>query len=464
MTKMQKIFIGFSLIMLLTTLFFGMVSSFAFLYPEFYNKFLPFYQLRPMHVSAALFWIISGAVACILSLSKETFSSRENSAGKAFVVVWIASIVTVFIFYSFRKFGGREYWEFPPFLCIPILAAWLLLMRSYFKEWQKRERKTPLYVWMWTTGIVFFLFTFLEQNLYQIPWFREGFLRELTVQWKSNGAMVGAWNQMIYGSSLLLMVKISGDQQIARSKKAFFFYFLGLTNLMFNWGHHIYNLPTASWIRHVSYGISMTEWLFFINIIHGFRTKLSEQRKFRHLLTYRFLTASEYWVFANLCLALMMSIPAINRYTHGTHITVAHAMGTTIGINTMILLATIGYILKIDKATSRQKEYIRKGTSIANLSLILFWLSLIVAGILKGYRTVALQINNFQEMMAPVMKVLHVFSFAGVFLLIGLGMVALQFLKILLQNEGPEQPPLLNWQSIKAEAKQKIEEKKTTSI
>jgi nitric oxide reductase subunit B len=372
--------------------------------------------------------------------------------------------VTVFIFYSFRKFGGREYWEFPPFLCIPILAAWLLLMRSYFKEWQKRERKTPLYVWMWTTGIVFFLFTFLEQNLYQIPWFREGFLRELTVQWKSNGAMVGAWNQMIYGSSLLLMVKISGDQQIARSKKAFFFYFLGLTNLMFNWGHHIYNLPTASWIRHVSYGISMTEWLFFINIIHGFRTKLSEQRKFRHLLTYRFLTASEYWVFANLCLALMMSIPAINRYTHGTHITVAHAMGTTIGINTMILLATIGYILKIDKATSKQKEYIRKGTSIANLSLILFWLSLIVAGVLKGYRTVALQMTNFQEMMVPVMKVLHVFSFAGVFLLIGLGMVALQFLKILLQYKESEPPPSVNWQSIKAETKQKLEERKTTSI
>jgi nitric oxide reductase subunit B len=159
-----------------------------------------------------------------------------------------------------------------------------------------------------------------------------------------------------------------------------------------------------------------------------------------------------------------MSIPAINRYTHGTHITVAHAMGTTIGINTMILLATIGYILKIDKATSKQKEYIRKGTSIANLSLILFWLSLIVAGVLKGYRTVALQMTNFQEMMVPVMKVLHVFSFAGVFLLIGLGMVALQFLKILLQYKESEPPPSVNWQSIKAETKQKLEERKTTSI
>src|SRR5690606_10544177 len=100
-------------------------------------------------------------------------------------------------------------------------------------------------------GILFFLITFLEQNLWHIPWFRQSFLREITVQWKSNGSMVGAWNQMIYGTALLLMVKMSNEPAIARSKKAFAFYFLGLTNLMFNWGHHIYNVPSAGWIRHV---------------------------------------------------------------------------------------------------------------------------------------------------------------------------------------------------------------------
>lgn len=425
MTPSLKIFLGFALTMLLAALSFGVIASFAFLYPEFYNQFFPFYQLRPMHVSAALFWIISGATAGILFFKKEVFRVDEdkNVAEIIFIYLWIASIAAVFVFYSFKKFGGREYWEFPAFLCLPILISWLCLMFSYFKAWKRRDEKPPLYVWMWTTGILFFLITFLEQNLYQISWFRQSFLREITVQWKSNGAMVGAWNQMIYGTSLFVMVKLSGDEKIARNGKAFFFYFLGLTNLMFNWGHHIYNVPSASWIRHVSYGISMTEWIIFINIIQGFKSKMNEQKKLKHLLTYRFLIASEYWVFLNLTLALFMSIPAINRYTHGTHITVAHAMGATIGINTMILLSSLGYILRIDQLGKRYKKNIKTGFAISQISLLIFWIALIIAGVVKGYRDVTLNMKNFQEMMQPVLTILHVFAFAGVSLFVGMTMM-----------------------------------------
>jgi nitric oxide reductase subunit B len=435
MSKSLRLYFAFSLGMLLLALFFGAVAAFAFLYPEFFNRYFPFYQLRPMHVSAALFWIISGATAGILFYKKAVFGKAEKGAlaERAFILLWISTIVAVFIFYSFKKFGGREYWEFPPFLGLPIFGAWVCLMYSYYDSWKKRERKTPLYVWMWSTGILFFLITFLEQNLYQIPWFRQSFLREITVQWKSNGAMVGAWNQMIYGTSLFIMVKMSGSERAARNNKAFFFYFLGLTNLMFNWGHHIYNVPAASWIRHISYAISMTEWLILISIMQDFKAKLSEQRKYRHLLSYRFLIASEYWIFLNLLLALMMSIPAINRYTHGTHITVAHAMGATIGINTMILLASIGYILKIDRLQSRSKRTITIGFIITQGSLLIFWTSLIAAGILKGYRDIVLNISPFQGMMRPVNKVLHVFAFAGVILFAGMVLIVVNYFTALLR-------------------------------
>ena len=39
--------------------------------------------------------------------------------------------------------------------------------------------------------------------------------------------------------------------------------------------------------------------------------------------------AADIWIFLTLVLAIAMSIPAINVYTHGTHITVAHTMGAT---------------------------------------------------------------------------------------------------------------------------------------
>lgn len=428
MDSTLKRLIQFSLLLLLATLGFGLLSSWAFLYPEFFNKVLPFYQLRPLHVSAALFWIISGAVAGILYFKKEVFKDPHSYwSEKAFAYCWIITIVLVFVSYSFRKFGGREYWEFPPVLSIPLLTAWVLLMFSYYRQWKKIPRNTPLYIWMWSTGILFFLITFVEQNLWHINWFRQSFLREITVQWKSNGAMVGAWNQLIYGSSLFIMVKLSGDQKLAQDKRAFFFYFLGLTNLMFNWGHHIYNVPTASWIRHVSYAISMTEWLIFISILQGFRQKMQERKKYRGLLTYRFLIASEFWVFLNLILALFMSIPAVNRYTHGTHITVAHAMGTTIGINTMILLASFSYILRIDQLPAGNIRAIRLGFMITQVSLLVFWLGLIAAGITKGYRTIAMELGSYQEIMKPVLEIFYVVAFSGTTLLLGMSVIVYNY-------------------------------------
>lgn len=439
MNTAQRLLIRFSLVMLTATLLFGSLSSFAFLYPGLSNQTLPFYMLRPMHVSAALFWIITGGVCGILIYLPKVypFARPAPRAERSFVLIWVSTIIIIFGCYAFRQFGGREYWAFPPWLALPLLAAWACLMWAYFAAWRSR-RDSPLYVWMWTTGIVAFLATFLEQNLYHIPWFRDSFLRELTVQWKSNGSMVGAWNQMIYGTSLYLMVRISGDEKIARSRSAFFFYFLGLTNLMFNWGHHIYNLPTNHWIRYVAYGVTMTEWLILISIIQGFKSKLAQDRKLKHLLPYRFIIASEYWVMANLLLALFMSIPAINRYTHGTHITVAHAMGATIGINTMILLSSFGYFLNIDRLREGLKRNIARGFVVVQISLSVFWLSLIVAGVLKAWRETGLGMTSFDEIMQPVRQVLYVFALAGIGLLLGMLPIIRAYWLALRQQEKQE--------------------------
>ncbi len=413
-------------------LFFGVIAAIAFFKPDYFLHMMPFQQLRPFHVSAALFWIISGAAGSIVVFKKNVFPGlpQKNVLSIAFIALWVATILLIFLSYCFEQFGGREYWEFPPLLNVFILLAWICLMISFFSTVLKAAKDQPVYVWMWSTGILFFFFTFTEQNLWHIEWFRNSFLKEMTIQWKSNGSMVGAWNQMIYGTAIYLMVKISGDEDMTKTKKAYFFYFLGLTNLIFNWGHHIYNIPAASWIRDISYLISMTEWLIVISIIQGFKNKLEENRKFTYLLTYKFLLASEFWVFMNLLLALFMSVPAINRYTHGTHITVAHAMGTTIGINTMILLGSIAYILKMDTADSKKLRMdIKAGYWVTQISLLVFWLALIIAGIIKGYQMQVLHVTVFSQMMAPVLEVLKIFLYSGITLAIGITVIAVCMLR-----------------------------------
>lgn len=428
-----KTYLRFTLILLIITLLFGVLACWAFLYPETYKSLLPFQQVRPFHVTAALFWIFSGAALGIMHYKNEEFAVRSKikDAEILFMGTWFVTIIIIFINYSLKHFGGREYWEFPPELNVAILAGWILFMFSYFIPLFrfKYVGTIPAYIWMWSTGLLFFLFTLTEQNLYSIPWFRSSFLREMTIQWKSNGSMVGAWNQMVYGTALFLMVKISGDGSIATNKKAYFSFFLGLTNLVFNWGHHIYNVPSAAWIRTISYSISMTEWVLIISIIQGFRSKLEERKRLKHLIEYKFLIASEFWIFINLLLALLMSIPAINRYTHGTHITVAHAMGTTIGINTMILLASISYMLNINSIGMTSKRFIGIGFWITQISLLVFWLTLLAAGILKGYETVSLGKTIYADIMKPVLEVLNILSYSGVLLMTGITIITIILLK-----------------------------------
>jgi nitric oxide reductase subunit B len=103
-------------------------------------------------------------------------------------------------------------------------------------------------------------------------------------------------------------------------------------------------------------------------------------------------------------------------YTHGTHITVAHAMGSTIGINTMILLASCLFLIdKITKIeyTSGEIKTIKYGYTFLNIFLLIFWISLIIAGAIKGQDVVNNTIS-FKEIMTKINPILIVFSISGI--------------------------------------------------
>ncbi len=79
MNKVTRWQIGFALALLLAALIFGAIAAFAFVFPDI-GDLIPFEQLRPMHVSAALFWIISGATAGVMHYKREVFTEQGRSA------------------------------------------------------------------------------------------------------------------------------------------------------------------------------------------------------------------------------------------------------------------------------------------------------------------------------------------------------------------------------------------------
>lgn len=411
--------------------FFGLLGSLQYYLPDLFINQLPFIKSRPLHVSLVISWIFLAAIGGVYyylpEVMKRTISSRLI---KVHLAVFLITGTIILACYALGIFGGREYFEYPPSIALLIALSWLLFMINFFKTYSGKLSKQPVYVWMWLTGVIFFLVTFIESNLWQLPFFRDNIVRDLSVQWKALGAMVGSWNMLVYGTAFYVMEKIKGDEKLAHSRISFFFYFLSLTNLMFNWGHHTYIVPALPAIKYTSYIISMTELLILFNIILTWRKSLSEAQKNYSHLPFRLISAADLWIFLNLVLALIISIPEVNYYTHGTHITVAHAMGATIGINTMLLFSSCYFIFQKENLLVQHHILFKSGFWILNVSLFIFWLSLLGAGITKAMEANHPQfILNFQGLMEKLKPFFYTLSLSGLGIFTGTVLLAVPLIK-----------------------------------
>ncbi len=421
--KTALCFILLGLLSLLGGALFGCVAAIQFVYPDF-AKFLPFFKNRPLHVSLVISWIFLSSIGGIYYYLPNSIKGVWHTfkMQKAHLILFFVTGICILICYIIGVFGGREYWEYPPVFSIFIILTWIIFAINFFLSIKNHQGRWPVYIWMWATGVIFFIITFSESNLWLLPAIRNDPIRDITIQWKAYGSLIGSWNMLVYGTGIFLMERISGNTNLARSKSAFLLYLLGLVNLLFGWAHHIYVVPISPVIRDISYAVSMSEWILLFRIIYNWRKTVDKSRKHLWSFSFRFILSSDVWIFLNIILALLISIPAINVYTHGTHITVAHAMGSTIGINTMILLASCFYIVNESSPNKVNKSRLElSGWFILNISLLFFWLTLIIAGIKKGVLTT--QGISFAEIMEAISPYLKVFAFTGIGIFIGLSLL-----------------------------------------
>jgi len=390
--------IRIALVLFVLGLFFGHLASESYRITQPKSGVMGFLSLRPLHVSSAYLGIITAGLGFLTLIIAKMKTTRFGTFLQYLhFSLWVIALIGIFYSYFTGDFGGREYWEFNPVWALPIFVSFIVFLVFYLHQ-VGFSMKWPVYYWMWLTGIIFFIFTFIENYLWIFPYFREHFIADMTIQWKVNGSLVGAINQIIYGVAFYLMEKISGDEKSSYQKLSFAMYFLGMFNLMFNWGHHIYLLPTEKYIHYIAYAVSMTEWIILIRLFYKWSQQIKENKQFYYFFPYRFLMASDYWVTLNLTLALFMSIPAINLYTHGTHITVAHAMGTTIGINTMIILAGVFYFIKPSFNSAKWRLYGSITFWIVQVTLLLFLISLIGMGVQRAIWQAGLTSESFSKM------------------------------------------------------------------
>ncbi len=436
-SKAPIYFLVFAMVALFMGIFFGMTASFQYLMPEFLKDYVPFSKLRPFHVTSVISWIVlcaTGSIYFFLTYV-EKFKLFSPLLAKIHFIIFLLTGVAIYFSFAVDYTEGREYFAFAPILMIPILIGWMLFGINYFKTLYTNMKGWPVYFWMWGTGIAFMCYHLMEAHLWLFDFFRLNFIKDFSVQWKSTGSFTGSWNMLVYGISIYLMSKIKKDSDVATNKTAFFFYFLGLTNLMFGWAHHTYFLPTQPWIRYVAYAISMTEWIVLASIIYNWKRSVLKVEKENHPMAYRFLLSTDLWIFINIIIALLFSIPAINFFTHGTHITVAHSMGTTIGINTTILFSALFFIVhQLYPSFKTDGKWVKRGFVSFNISLFIFFVSLIIAGGKRSYWMYVSKSGSFSEMQDSLIPYFISFFIFGIAIFVSLSIVAFPLFKAFLQK------------------------------
>ena len=126
---------------------------------------------------------------------------------------------------------------------------------------------------------------------------------------------------------------------------AYWLFGIGLLNSFTNFAHHTYHLPQDHLIKWISFVVSMMEVAILCRATYDLYKLVRARDDLEFCAARGSFAASKYWTGAILLSSVLISIPPLNAIIHGTYAVAGHAMGATIGIDTMVLLGAVIWIL-----------------------------------------------------------------------------------------------------------------------
>ena len=327
-----------------------------------------------------------------------------------------------------------------------IIAGWLLFGANLYGRTGFGLRDRPVFLLMWMASIPLFLASYSESFFYLLNIIGKEPIRDLQIQWRANGVLVGAFNQLAYGCIMYVGCRMNRDYSYAFCRLAFSLFAIGLLNTFTNYGHHTYHVPQSSWIHTIAFVVSMLEVIILVKVCKDFLGLLESRSKGQpdFNISDRFARSTTLWVFLMLCLSMFLAFPPVNALVHGTHVVVAHSMGSMLGIDTMILLAAMAFVLR---GLAGHKHPIVCGAKvswaipISNTAIAVFWLSWILSGVKTGLEEYTGEAPAWLAGLIPYFPVLMVTS--GLAISICILWVVWQWvhcLRYALKNGPPELP------------------------
>ncbi len=349
-------------------------------------------HLRPIHTTFATAWIYLGAVTVVYfyligQSSEPTRAFRLRL--KCQLVLWGIAGAGTLVTLCGGVFSGREYMGAHWIWSVLIYLGWILFAWNFFSVVGFSLKGKPAFIYMWYTSLLLFLWSFAEGHGWHLAVVGDYPLRDIAMQWKSYGPLVGTFNLLVYGSLGYLGCCLSGDSRYAYSNTAFLLFFVGVVNSFTNFGHHTYHLPQSHLVKWISCVVSLTEavivFKYLLDVVSLLRRRLTKTRS----PGVNFIVgAATVWSLLLIGIAVLISVPPINTLIHGTHFVMAHAMGTMLGIDSMILWAALLYIILCIVSAQHPPAGCRAVAPVflfLNLSIFLVVALLSAKGLIAGY-------------------------------------------------------------------------------
>lgn len=349
-------------------------------------------RLRPLHTTFASLWIFGGSLAVMYHWLSTHHGGLDRADRRRFLfhtACWVLAGIGIFVSLAAGFVSGREYLDFHPIFSVLLLAGWGAFAWNFLRRLKHGFWAQPIYLWFWTIGTLYFVYTFVEGHSYLLPSVFENPVRDLQLQWKSCGTLVGSFNFLMYGSLGYVGERLSGDRKYAQSPTAFWLFGVGCLNSFTNYAHHTYHLPQTHAVKWIAFVVSMIEVVILLKVMMDLGRAIRKRGNGAFCGRASWLAAAKWWTCAMLFGSIVISVPSWNSIIHGTQVIVAHAMGTTVGIDTLVLLGTASWLIgeagtarvmpRLDGALQRHCVRWISGA----LTVLVTWLTL--AGATHGY-------------------------------------------------------------------------------
>ncbi|MEM7205226.1 MAG: cbb3-type cytochrome c oxidase subunit I [Planctomycetota bacterium] len=362
--------------------------------PQLHDSGLGLTKLRPLHTTFASVWIYGAAIAVIYHFLAHQGSGLQRGDVRRFwfhTVCWITAGIGIVGTLFAGVFTGREYLGFHPAFSVLLLAGWLALAWSFLRRALPGFWGKPVYIYFWTVGILYFLYTFVEGHAYLLPWVQDRPVRDIALHWKACGTLVGSFNFLVYGCLLYVSERLSGCPRYAQSTLAFSLFAVGCLNSFTNFAHHTYHLPQSHAVKWIAFVVSMTEAVILLRLLYDTVCMLRQRSsgtEFEPVVGY--LSSAKIWTTVMLTTSILISVPTLNSFIHGTHVVTGHAMGAELGIDSMVLFGCVAFLLReVHPGATHVRAILGGGVmrghlAVLNLSMAALVLWLTVAGLAHG--------------------------------------------------------------------------------